>query len=270
MMTLQEPRSLEVWRLLEARGRESAPAEGVLESRRMTREPPRELSRRKVASLLSTTKDNGSAADRIEVLSRHFLGHPYRANALMGSASTPEVFTASLDGFDCVTYLETVLALSRASKVEDFVDWLRRIRYAKGRVEWRRRNHYMTDWIRNNTRDGIVRRIRTTAPTVSKERTLDVVPGLPPVRVRFACVPKASASRLTRQLQTGDLIFFASTRKHLDIFHCGILARTEGALRLRHASRSRGGVVEQDLAEFVKKNRMAGVIVVRPTEKRPS
>jgi cell wall-associated NlpC family hydrolase len=251
-------------------GRESGQAEGVLESRRMTREPPRDLSRRKVASLLATTKGNGSAGDRIEVLSRQFLRHPYRANALIGSASTPEVFTASLDGFDCVTYLETVLALSRASKVEDFVDWLRRIRYAKGRVEWRRRNHYMTGWIRNNTRDGIVRRVRTSAPAIVKERKLDVLPGLPPVRVRFACVPKGSAPRLVRRLQTGDLVFFASTRKHLDVFHCGILVRTGDTVRLRHASRSRGAVVEQDLTEFMRNNRMAGVIVVRPTEERPS
>jgi hypothetical protein len=33
---------------------------------------------------------------------------------------------------------------------------------------------------------------------------------------------------------------------------------------MRHAAKSRGGVVEQDLGEFLKSNRMAGVIVVRP------
>jgi hypothetical protein len=33
---------------------------------------------------------------------------------------------------------------------------------------------------------------------------------------------------------------------------------------MRHASRSQGSVVEQELSEFLKANRMAGVIVVRP------
>ncbi len=33
---------------------------------------------------------------------------------------------------------------------------------------------------------------------------------------------------------------------------------------MRHASRSRGFVVEQELSEFLKANRMAGVIVARP------
>jgi hypothetical protein len=236
----------------------------------MKRAQPRDLSRRRVERLLSAVRLNGSAAGRIEALSRRLLGYPYSVNPLIGSASTPEVFTAALAGFDCVTYLETVLALSRSSTIEDFVDSLRRIRYAGGHVGWRERNHYMTGWIRNNLRNGILHRIRTTAPTVVKERTLDAVPGLPPARVRFACVPKASAPRLARNLRTGDLIFFASTRKHLDIFHCGILVREGDSLRMHHASRSRGAVVEQELAEFLKNNRMAGVVVVRPTEERAS
>ena len=68
-------------------------------------------------------------------------------------------------------------------------------------------------------------------------------------------------------LHNGDLIFFASTRKHLDIFHCGIIVLDGDRVLVRHASRSRGGVVEQDLNEFLKANRMAGVILARPKER---
>jgi cell wall-associated NlpC family hydrolase len=64
-------------------------------------------------------------------------------------------------------------------------------------------------------------------------------------------------------MQSGDLIFFASTRKHLDVFHAGIIVRDGERLMMRHASRSRGEVVEQELAEFLGANRMTGVIVVR-------
>jgi hypothetical protein len=229
---------------------------------------PRGFSRRRVERLLSKTKSNGSAGSRIDFLSRHFLGHPYQVNPLIGSAGAPEVFTASLDGFDCVTYVETILALSRSSSPDEFIDSLRKIRYEQGRVEWKRRNHYMTGWIRNNTQMGAVRRLATSIRPVVKERILNEVSGLPPVRRRFECVPKSFIRRLGPQLETGDLIFFASTRKHRDIFHCGILIRDRDRLRLRHASRSRKGVVEQDLDEFLKANRMAGVLVVRPTEER--
>ena len=226
---------------------------------------PRDLSRRRVEQLLSKTKHEDSASRRIEVLSHHFLGLPYKPNPLIGSADTAEVFTASFDGFDCVTYIETVVALSRASNADDFTQWLRKIRYERARIQWERRNHYMTQWIRNNVRDGIIRPISIPAvPTLSKERVLNVVPGLTPQRTRMKCLPKLAVPRLERYLQSGDLIFFASTRKNLDMFHAGIIIRDGKKVSMRHASRSQGGVVEQELNEFLKANRMAGVIVVRP------
>ena len=231
----------------------------------MKQAPPRDLSPRRVVQLLSQAKSESSIAGRIETLSRYFLGRPYQPDPLIGSADTSEVFTASLDGFDCVTYIETVLALARASNVEDFVGWLRTIRYEHGNVQWKRRNHYMTLWIRNNLRAGIVKPVSIPAvPTTNKERVLNVVPGLAPQRVRIKCVPKSAVPRLQRHLQTGDLIFFVSTRKHLDTFHAGIIVRDGATLSMRHASRSQGSVVEQDLSDFLKANRMAGVIVVRP------
>jgi len=77
-------------------------------------------------------------------------------------------------------------------------------------------------------------------------------------------VPKAAAPLLESHLQTGDLIFFASTRKHLDVFHAGIIVRDGKKVLMRHASRSHGSVVEQNLSDFLKANRMTGVIVARP------
>jgi cell wall-associated NlpC family hydrolase len=209
--------------------------------------------------------DDRSSAGRIDVISRHFLGRPYKPNPLIGTADTPEVFAASLDGFDCVTYIETVVALYRSFSVDDFTNWLRKIRYDRGLIQWARRNHYMTSWIRNNVREGIISPLSMPAvPMVSRERILNVVPGLSPRRTRLKCVPKRSVLRLQQFLQTGDLIFFASTRKHLDVFHAGIIVRDGKRVLMRHASRSKGFVVEQELSEFLKSNRMAGVIVMRP------
>jgi hypothetical protein len=226
---------------------------------------PRGLSRRRVEQLLSEAKNDHSAGDRIYVLSRHFLGHPYKPNPLIGTVDSPEVFTASLDGFDCVTYIETILALARASSVDDFIEWLRKIRYERGRIQWERRNHYMTLWIRNNIREGILRPVSMpAAATISKERVLNVVPGLSAQRTHVKCVPKQAVPRLAGYLQSGDLIFFVSTRKSLDVFHAGIIVRDGKSMSMRHASRGQGFVVEQDLSEFLMANRMAGVIAVRP------
>jgi Protein of unknown function (DUF1460) len=225
------------------------------------------FSRRPVQQLLSATKCNHSVGSRIDFLSGYFLGRSYKPNPLIGSAETAEVFTASLDGFDCVTYIETIVALACASNVDDFTECLRKIRYEQGRIQWERRNHYMTAWIRNNVRNGTVRPLPMPAvPTISRERVLNVVPGLPARRTRVKCVPKPAVPRLEPHLQSGDLILFVSTRRNLDVFHAGIIVRNGKKVFMRHASRSQGFVVEQDLSEFLKANRMAGVIAVRPQE----
>lgn len=225
---------------------------------------PRGLNRRRVEQLLSKTNHLESIGDRIDILSREFIECPYISNPLIGSADTPEAFIASVDGFDCVTFIETIVALARASDADDFAAELRKIRYERGRVEWRRRNHYVIDWIRNNEREGILRRLSfRDAPAVTKERVLNVVPGLLSRRASIRCVPKSAAPRLESSLQTGDIMFFASTKKNLDVFHGGIVVRDGAAVLMRHASRSAKRVVEQELSDFMKSNRMAGVIVVR-------
>jgi hypothetical protein len=233
----------------------------------MKRAQLRGLSRRLVAQLLSGLKNENSVTSRIDFLSRRFLGHPYKPNPLIGSADTAEVFTATFDGFDCVTYIETVVALARAFNVDDFIEQLQQIRYEQGHIEWNRRNHYMTQWIRNNVRERIIKPVSlSNMPLLKIERVLNVVPELDPQRIRIKAVPKRAVPRLEQHLQSGDLIFFVSTRKNLDVFHAGIVVRDEKRLVMRHASRSQGGVVEQELSEFLKANRMAGVIVVRPQE----
>ena len=125
----------------------------------------------------------------------------------------------------------------------------------------------MTLWLRNNIGEGIIRPVSMPAvPIVSRERVLNGVPGLAAQRTRVKCVPKPAVPRLAAHLQSGDLIFFASTRQNLDVFHAGIIVRDGNRVLMRHASRSAGSVVEQELSEFLKANRMAGVIVARPQE----
>jgi hypothetical protein len=116
---------------------------------------------------------------------------------------------------------------------------------------------------------GFVRTVPVRVPLRSKYRLLNVVPGLPPRKQRFTCIPKRFLSKVADQIRSGDMIFFASTRAHLDVFHCGVVVRSGDRLLLRHASRSQGGVVEQELSSFLDKNRMAGVLLARPVESAP-
>jgi hypothetical protein len=229
---------------------------------------PEDLDLVRLRSLLSGIDRRESLGTRIEAASRQLLGRPYLADPLVGSARSPEVLTIALDAFDCVTFVETALGLALARSTGRFVEQVRRIRYRDGCVEWARRNHYMSGWIRNNARAGFLRRVALPAPSVVRARTLDAVPGLPPRRLDLRCLPKRAFWRVRAAVHTGDVLCFASTRKNLDVFHAGLAVWSGGELKLRHATRSQGRVVEQDLAGFLKSNAMAGVIVARPVEPR--
>ncbi len=226
----------------------------------------RSVDVRRVRHLLSRVRPHRTVPARVEALSASLLGCRYEAHGLVGSAEVPEAFVAPLESFDCVTYVETVLALARSRDPEGFARELRRVRYDGGEVAWEHRNHYMTEWARRNGRAGIVKGVSAGPLALRKAKLLDAVPGLAPRPARFACVPKARFAALAPRLANGDVVLFTSTKANLDVFHCGFLVKDGGAWRLRHASRSAGRVVEEDLFSFLRANRMAGLILVRPLE----
>ena len=226
----------------------------------------RGLDLRRARSLLAGAKPHRNVPARVEALSAALLGAPYVAHALVGSATVPEELVARLDAFDCVTYVESVIALAHAADPAGFVAELRALRYEGGAVEWRKRNHYMTDWVRRNARAGAVRPVAPGPLGKRVEKTLSAVPGLSAKGARFAVVPKGRLRAFLPRLANGDVLLFASTKAGLDVFHCGFVVLAGGSVRLRHASRSAGRVVEEDLARFLAANRMAGVIAARPLD----
>lgn len=227
---------------------------------------PRGLDLRRARSLLARAKPHRSVPARVEALSAALLGAPYVAHGLVGSPTETEELVARLDGFDCVTYVESVIALARATAPAGFVEELRALRYDGGAVDWRKRNHYMTGWVRRNARAGLVRPVAPGVLGKRVEKTLSAVPGLPPRKAGFAFVPKGRLRTFLPRLSNGDVLLFASTKAGLDVFHCGLLVLAGGAVRLRHASRSAGCVVEEDLVAFLSANRLAGLIAARPLD----
>jgi hypothetical protein len=221
-----------------------------------------------VKDLLDEAAGEPRLGSRVELVSARLLGRPYLINPLGGGPGLPEVLSVTLDGFDCVTYIETVLAVAMSRTEGEFTVVLRRMRYDGGRVDWFSRNHYMTDWVRNNEARGIVSDLTRGPEAVEKTRALRVVEGLPQKAVRFSCFPKRRLASVSRDIATGDLIFFVSARKWLDVFHTGLLVKSGDDILMRHATRARGEVVEQRLSEFMSDNRMSGFMLLRPVESR--
>jgi len=204
--------------------------------------------------------------ERMGFISRALLGSPYIGRTLIGGPAEPEHFVLRDDGFDCVTFCETVLAAARARAPEEFANELRRIRYRGGEVEWFARNHYFAEWGLNNIANGMLRPVVLPGAAL-RHKTVDYMPELGVRRLAFAAVPSASLIAHGDQLATGDIVGFLSRRRGLDCFHTGlIVVGDDDALSLRHASKSRGHVLDQPLAEFLAENGVRNVAIWRPLE----
>jgi hypothetical protein len=221
---------------------------------------------RLATKLIARAKTSSKLADRIKLISAHLMGYPYILHPLSGSRTKPEIFVTRMDGFDCVTYLETVLALAESNNIDDFTERLREIRYEHGVVDWRKRLHYTTQWSEYHIRRGILHDLTVGEGTIERIKRLDYLPDLEPKTGHFRYFPTRMLPQVSRRLMDGDLIYFVSTRKGLDVFHVGLLIKNGDHFHLRHAAHSRGAVVEQELFDFVKANRMSGFIVNRPSQ----
>ena len=211
-------------------------------------------------------------ASRLRLAAASFLGCPYEPNALVGGPTEDEQLIVDLSRFDCVTYVESVLALSRSRSAKGFVTELEKTRYRGGKVDWRSRHHYFVDWLRYNEKRGAIK-IRTRGSSSrSIEANLSIIAQLPPRRANFHVVPKADVGRVLERISDGTIVAFASVRAKLDFFHTGMLfydrrgERSVENLLLYQARESAGKVIAQPLGDFLKANRMRGIAFATPLE----
>jgi hypothetical protein len=111
---------------------------------------------------------------RLESVSRFFVGRPYLGDPLgegaVGRYDQDPLYR--FDGFDCTTFVETMMALAGAHSVSQFEDRQNRIRYTNGVVGFTTRNHFPSlDWIPSVTRSGFaVEVVREVAASDSSVR----------------------------------------------------------------------------------------------------
>lgn len=222
--------------------------------------------RRLVYELLAAVGECASVGQRLRLLTARLLGAPYLPHPLVGSATEPEVFTVTLQGFDCVTLVETALALAWADDREAFLTLLRQVRYRHGEIAWQQRLHYATDWLHHHVQHGRLSEVACGEAMQRITRRLDVLPGFPPHTATWRYFPTEALPAVSPRVVDGDIIFFVSMRQGLDVFHLGMLFRATQGVLLRHAARSRGQVVEQELADFCAANTMPGFLIARPCE----
>ncbi|CAM3768937.1 N-acetylmuramoyl-L-alanine amidase-like domain-containing protein [Vibrio aquimaris] len=86
-------------------------------------------------------------SDKIRQLSSVFIDVPYAANRMIGSQNTDEQLVIKLGELDCFTYLDYVEALRKSEQLDDFKDNLIQTRYINGKVDFKTRRHFFSDWV---------------------------------------------------------------------------------------------------------------------------
>lgn len=220
----------------------------------------------RIGTLIDAAKHLPNVAQRIEFISHALLGSKYSEYTLIGGPRKPEKFVVRDDGFDCVTFCETVLAAAIARAPDEFEDVLRAIRYHNGVVAWRERNHYFFEWGQHNIDNKICRPI-TMAGAVELQKTVYWHRALGRRRFTMAVIPRATFMANKAQLATGDIVGFVTARPNLDYFHVGfVVFGKNGEFMLRHAAQSKRRVLDERMDRFMSANRARYVTLLRAQE----
>lgn len=224
---------------------------------------------------------------------------PYTLEAYIKAGGDPkglEPLTVSLTRFDCVTLVESCLAVARASDDGRRPTWgkfsreVERMRYRGGkRRGYASRLHYFSEWISDGEKRGLVRNLGEELGGVNDTRPLRFMtehrasyPALADDQVYTKIgemeksldanprwvIATEKIPEIQDRIQTGDVLAFATAIPGIDVTHAAFAYRgNDGVLRVLHAPLS-GGAVEitrTTLPEYVARiKRSTGILIARP------
>jgi hypothetical protein len=223
-----------------------------------------------------------------------FLETPYVAGTL--DKDSVEKLVINLQGFDCVTFVENVVALSLTIKSgalsnPDFVQYLLQFRYRNSKLNgYASRLHYFSEWLTDNQQKGLLSLVSDSLGDEGLDTQVDIISRnwsenkfavdtklLTQIKEAETRIAKFKLKYITRekletvenQIQDGDIIAITTSINGLDVAHTGIAIHVNEQLHLCHASSALGKVVISDvpLSEYLQaKKSFIGVLVARLVE----
>ena len=247
---------------------------------------------KKVAELQKLKRQANYGEDLIAV-GKTFFGVPYVAKTL--EIGTTESLVVNLQGLDCTTYVENVMAFGsmlRNHKTDftAYTNALEHIRYENGKLDgYASRLHYFSQWIKDNEKKGLVKDITADIGGIEIDKEInfmgthrDLYPFLnndqnfkkirqteKNLNGQELCIlPQDQIAANEHLIQSGDIIALTTSIKGLDITHTGFATReADGRIHLLHASTGsmQVEVSELPLADYLKKIKSnTGIMVARP------
>lgn len=205
--------------------------------------------------------DSLTRAERVAKVGMFFDGTPYEGGTL--DSEGEERLVVNLRAFDCVTFVDNVLAISmldsyQGNNIRPFLQALQKVRYRAGRiVGYASRLHYSTDWLHEMEKEGIVRditpelggiafikpvdflsrRMQTSGDTLLY-REMKRIETAMNARERVYLPKEKVTAEICSHIQDGDILLFTTNRLGLDTGHVGIAKQVGGEVHLLHASSS--------------------------------
>jgi nitroimidazol reductase NimA-like FMN-containing flavoprotein (pyridoxamine 5'-phosphate oxidase superfamily) len=217
---------------------------------------------------------------------------PYVGGTLDGTGR--EVCTVDMLRLDCVTLFEVSLNMARIMQLgkdslEDLIEAVTYTRYRDGILsDYTSRLHYTSEWIDNNIKKGVVVDVTSQLggipfvlqlgfmsqnpkyypALVAEPRYVEVMRSIEQ-RVNTTSrtiIPRQSIANIESQLQDGDLIAIATSKKGLDYSHTGMIVRDGDRARFLHASSTKKKVIlDGPISEYVGRlESNLGITVLRP------
>lgn len=231
----------------------------------------------------------------LQTVSTQFIGTTYR-EGLLDQGETEKLFV-SFTEFDCVLFVETVLAFSRNLLVanpsyENFVQNIQEVRYADGKLDgYCSRLHYFSEWIRDNQKRGIVSDRTEELGGIPLKKTINFMsshwqkyPRLKNSEANYQCIlamekrmelemqsqplryiPSHKIHSIYPLLKSGDIVAVVTDIKGLDTTHTGLVYLTAKDTSFIHASPVGKVKIAPDLQRYVEHvDHAIGIMVARP------
>lgn len=245
------------------------------------------------ALLKKHSQDTTTIGERIITIAKEFVDAPYKGKTLEDGQK--EKLILNLQSLDCTTFVESVLALARTSMQNDttlksFAGNLAKIRYRDGKSDsYADRLHYFSDWIMENSANGIITEIKPEDAIKCEEKKINFMTsnaGLyPPLKDKqtkekiaeqekllsagaVCFVPKEKIPYLKPgDIQNGDIVAILTDIEGLDFAHIGFAYIIDGEIHLFHASSAAKKVIidERTLTEYLNSYKShRGIRILRP------
>jgi hypothetical protein len=248
-----------------------------------------------------------SMAQGVVTFGTTFIGNPYPKSNIDTTQKTAqgqvvlqpidqEVLVVNLKKFDCVTFVESMVALTQtrrdtACNYDVFKEKLTNVRYRNGFVDYAARLHYFSDWLYENEKIGILKNITkdiggeafnkqvffmslkrdTFYGNMADPTTFYNIKNVEEAITKREkwYVPKGKVATIEYKLKDGDIIGITNALSGMDMAHAGIVKWQNGRAYLVHASSQFHQVMISDvpLVDYLLRNKaQTGIMVGRLKE----